>query len=192
MTHQELIEKTEERNEKMLRIFSECPEIVYVDPKVNVLRKKASEVTLERGVEIGNKLKEVLVKYRAITGYGRGLAAPQIGLGESVFVAFAGDQFTTYINPKITEHSENYNLYREACLSCPYIAADVKRSASITLVYTNEQGKIMTEKAEGFLSRLLQHEYDHLQGVLNIDVAEKGGLFDPISIDPLKEELRMV
>lgn len=174
-------------NDTFRKVLAECPELALIGDKV--LREKTKEVTLEEGVIIGNKLKDVLTKYRSIAGYGRGLAAPQIGESKSVFVTFVNDQFQVYINPKITVKSEKFNLYRESCLSCGYIGADVKRPRSITLGYTDEKGQKQIIEADGFLARLLQHEYDHLEGIVNIDVAEPGSIEFMVD-DPLKEQLR--
>ncbi len=190
ITNQEILKRIEDRHRIIITTFNECPEIIFVETQNSILRKKTEDVSVEVGIKTGNKLKDILGKYRKIAGYGRGLAAPQIGISQSVFVTYVDDSFKIYINPKIMEFSADFNYYREICLSCAYTVADVKRSKSITIKYANENGKIISEKADGFLARLLQHEYDHLQGILNIDAAEKGGLSDSLYIDPLKEQLR--
>ncbi len=190
MKQEDIIKRMEERH-KMLRIvLNECPEVILTGSSDLVLRTKTNEVPLEEGIEIGNKLQKILEKYRKISGVGRGLAAPQIGLNKSVFVTYVDNVFKTYINPVIMEYSEDFYCYKELCLSCVYTVADVKRPRSIVIEYTNEKGERVTDKVDSFLGRLLQHEYDHLQGTLNIDVAEKGGLSDSLFLDPLKEELR--
>lgn len=181
------LSKIQSLNDTFRKILAECPDLALVGDKV--LREKTKEVTLEEGVIVSNKLKEVLTKYRSIAGYGRGLAAPQIGEGKSVFVTFVNDQFQVYINPKIITKSEQFNFYREGCLSCGYVWADVKRPKSITLEYMDEKGKKQTIEADSFLARLLQHEYDHLEGVVNIDIAEPNSIEFMVD-DPLKEQIR--
>lgn len=181
------LSKIQSLNDTFRKVLIECPDLVLVGDKV--LREKTKEVTLEDGLMIGNKLKEVLTKYRSITGYGRGLAAPQIGENKSVFVTFVNDQLQVYINPKITAKSEDFNFYREGCVSCGYICADVKRPKSITLEYIDKKGQKQVVDGDSFLARLLQHEYDHLEGIVNIDIAEPNSIEFMVD-DPLKEQLR--
>lgn len=171
------------------KVVTECPEIVYASNPV--LRSKTIEVDFKRGYVVGQYLITVLKKYRALTGIGRGLAAPQIGEDAAVFVTYIEDKFKIYINPRIIKKSTEQNLYREGCLSCAPMWADVKRSATITIEYTDEHGNFNIQEADGFLARLLQHEYDHLEGILNIDIAERGSI-EYIVNDPLQEKIRLV
>lgn len=179
--------RVRELNDNFRKILEECPEVVYIGG--SILRESTKEVTLAEGIEIGTNLKNVLEKYRKIVGFGRGLAAPQIGKNKSVFVTFIDNVFKTYINPKITNRSESYNLYRECCLSCGYLSVDVKRPESITINYLNEEGENKTEQADEFLARLLQHEYDHLEGIVNIDKGEISSI-ELMLKNPLEEKLR--
>lgn len=173
--------------DKQKEVLTACPELTFIgDP---VLRNGCAEVTLEEGLKIAKKLICVLKKCRKITGYGRGLAAPQIGLNKRVFVTFVDDKFTVYMNPIITHKSETTNYYRELCLSSGCLWADVERPDSIVIKYRNEQGIIVREGNEGFLARLRQHECDHLEGVINLDKAVPGSI-EFVTRDPLKEALR--
>lgn len=181
------MKRIKQLNETLRRVIEGCPTLVFIGDKV--LRTKTRNTILEEGIEIGVRLKEVLKKYRDVTGFGRGLAAPQIGESTSVFVTCLNDEFKTYINPRITKESEGSNFYREGCISCGYIWADVKRPASITLEHINERGETQIEEADGFLARLLQHEHDHLLGIVNVDKAEPNSIEFMVS-DPLQEELR--
>jgi len=180
-------EKILELNDKFELVLKECPEIVFIGDKV--LRQKTDEVSVSEGAEIGKRLQSVLAKYRKITGLGRGLAAPQIGENKSVFITYVDNQFKTYINPKIIQKSSDCNLYKEACISCGFIWCDVKRARSVKLEYQDEKGDKKTEELDSFCARLIQHEYDHLQGVVNIDVALPKSIEFMLS-DPLKEQLR--
>lgn len=181
------IQKIQNLNDVFKKILAECPELTFVGDKV--LREKTVEVSLEEGLKVAEKLKVTLSKYRSIAGYGRGLAAPQIGENRSVFVTYVNDQFQVYINPKIIKKSDSSNFYREGCLSCGYVWADVKRSKAITMEYMDEKGEVKSTEADGFLARLLQHEHDHLLGIVNIDIAESGSI-EFMTDDPLKEQLR--
>ncbi len=86
------------------RLLAEFPEFRYIgDP---ILRTPTQPAEVKEGIEIGEKLGEVLVRYRKFVGYGRGLAAPQIGISKSVFVTHLDERTQTYINPKIINYSE--------------------------------------------------------------------------------------
>jgi peptide deformylase len=192
MTHQELTAKMEERQKQILRIRAELPELILTGESEPVLRTPTQEVSLAEGIEISNKLKETLKQYREITGMGRGLAATQIGLSKAVFVTYVENVFKVYINPKITHSSKECYLYKELCVSCWYSVADVKRPKSITIEYMNEKGETVVESVDSFMARLLQHECDHLRGIINIDIVEKEGLSNALYFDPFNEQLREV
>lgn len=183
------INQIREKNISLQKVVEHCPDIVYAGH--SALRTQAAEVDLTRGLVIGQYLCKVLKTYRDVAGVGRGLAVPQIGESAAVFVTYVQDVFKIYINPRITQYSSTQKLYKEGCLSCAPFWGDVKRPESITIEYTNEKGDFIIEKADGFLARLLQHEYDHLQGILNIDIAEPKTLEVMLS-DPAKETLRDV
>jgi peptide deformylase len=104
---------------------------------------------------------------------GVGLAAPQVGLLRRVVVIDVGEEgpgVLRLINPEILERSGVQNG-PEGCLSCPGMYGDVKRSQYVKVKALNEQGEEMIIEAEDFLARALQHEIDHLEGILFIDTA---------------------
>ena len=74
-------------------------------------------------------------------------------------------------------------------MSSTMLRADVRRSKKITLAWVDENGKKQKKEFDGFLARLLQHEYYHLKGVVNLDLAEKGTI-DFLTTNPLEEKLR--
>ena len=175
------------RVETFSKVLHEIPEVRYVgDP---ILRKPTEKATLEEGIEIGKKLGEVLIKYRSIAGYGRGFAAPQIGINKSVFATFVNEEVQTFINPKITMFSETKSYYRELCLSSGIMSADVARPDFIEMTWMGIDGKHHQQKFDSFLARLYQHEEGHLRGIVNIDICEPGGI-EICTFDPLKEQLR--
>jgi len=114
---------------------------------------------------------------------GLGLAAPQVHYSIQLFVIrtpiedAAGDvelgKPVVFINPKVTEHSEETWEVSEGCLSIPSVHANVRRSKEITVEYTNLQGKRVTERCTGWKARVILHEYDHIQGILFIDHLSK-------------------
>lgn len=169
------------------KILEEFPEVKYAGNPV--LRTVAEKTSIDEGVQIAKKLSEILLRYRQSVGYGRGFAAPQIGIAKAVFVTYVDDSFQTFINPKILERSDKTNYYKELCLSSGVMAADVERSEWVVMEWIDEKGKKHVEKFEGFLARLYQHEEAHLRGKLNIDEAVEGGI-EFMLFDPLKEKLR--
>jgi peptide deformylase len=101
---------------------------------------------------------------------GVGLAGPQIGFLKRIFVTHAeGDAPRVFINPTIIWTSQEQVKYEEGCLSVPGIWADVIRPESVKIQAWNENGRAFTLEASGMLARVIQHEYDHLEGILFID-----------------------
>ncbi len=119
---------------------------------------------------IVNDLRDTLELFRTQHGFGRGIAAPQIGaLRKIIYIDF---EFTgPLINPKIMKRSRKKFHLWDDCFSFPDLLAYVQRNLSIEVEFANEQGKKKRLKASGALSELLQHEIDHLNGVLAIDRA---------------------
>ena len=104
------------------------------------------------------------------TGKGIGLAGPQIGELKRLFVTHVEeDDPRVFINPQIIQTSHDQATYEEGCLSIPGIYADVERPYEITVQAWNERGRPFTIDAEGLLARVIQHELDHLNGVLFLD-----------------------
>lgn len=101
-------------------------------------------------------------------GDGVGLAAPQIGISKRVVVIDVGDGLIELINPEIIS-SEGEEIDCEGCLSIPGIQGDVIRAKKVTVEALNRFGKKFSVTGEGLLARCLQHEIDHLNGVLFID-----------------------
>ena len=175
------------------RILKGVPELVYVGEKS--LRENSEVVVFENESEFNEcltvveKLKGVLLKYREITNLGRGVAAPQIGVNKKVFITYVGDAFQIYINPEILEYSDSKNFYRELCMSSTVMSADVKRSETIKLRWIDENKAEQTKEFSGFEARLLQHEYDHLLGIVNLDCCEKGSI-EFVVKSPFEEKIR--
>lgn len=103
---------------------------------------------------------------------GVGLAAPQIGQSLRLFVIDDGNGFEAYINPVITEKSKETADLSEGCLSIPGIVGVVERHCAVTVEYTNRWGKRKTKKATGLLAQAIQHENDHIDGILFIERAK--------------------
>lgn len=111
------------------------------------------------------------MRERMVEAHGVGLAANQVGEDLQVFVidkklAEEGGVPDAYINPEITESSKDQGELEEGCLSIPEYWVQIKRAKKIKMKALDENGKKIKIKARGFLARVLQHEYDHLQGML--------------------------
>jgi peptide deformylase len=100
---------------------------------------------------------------------GVGLAAPQVGRHERIVIAKIAKRFLTMINPKILEFSEKTTTEEEGCLSLPDLWGPVERPEGITIRFTNEKNEEHTLYLSGLDSRVVQHEVDHLDGILFID-----------------------
>jgi peptide deformylase len=101
---------------------------------------------------------------------GVGLAGPQIGFMKRIFITrVEGDAERVFINPSILETSLETAKAEEGCLSIPGIYADVARAKSVKVQAWNEKGRPFTIEASGLMARVIQHEYDHLEGVLFLD-----------------------
>jgi len=103
---------------------------------------------------------------------GVGLAAPQIGVSKRVVVIDSGEGLIELINPVIIEKSGE-ETDQEGCLSIPNYYGDVKRARKVVVQALNRNGELMEYEAEGLMARAFQHEVDHLNGVLFVDVAHK-------------------
>jgi peptide deformylase len=99
---------------------------------------------------------------------GVGLAAPQVGINEQIFVIDTGKEIMAVINPKIFK-SLGSEVMEEGCLSIPRVMVDVKRAKSIWVEYTDEHNRKVRGRLNGIVARIFQHEFDHLQGKLILD-----------------------
>lgn len=102
---------------------------------------------------------------------GVGLAAPQIGKNIALVIINSKDGAFCLINPKIIKKSWARELGQEGCLSIPGVFGKVKRHKKISLTYYNQAGKKIKQTAMGMMARVMQHEIDHLNGILFIDKA---------------------
>lgn len=156
------------------------PIVAYGDP---VLKKKGKDITKDYPnlQELLDNMYETM--YNA---YGVGLAAPQIGLDIRLFLvdtsafaedtgldeeeqAYLKDFKRTFINAQIIEETGDEWAFNEGCLSIPDVREDVFRKPKITIEYYDENFEKHTETFEGLVARVIQHEYDHIEGVLFTD-----------------------
>ena len=112
---------------------------------------------------------------------GAGLAAPQVGVSKRIFVFRRGDDIHALVNPKIIKKEGGQKVGNEGCLSIPGVQAKVPRAARVVVTGRNEKGKIVELECEdgdeqGRAATCVQHELDHLDGVLYIDKVVPGSL----------------
>lgn len=140
------------------------------------LWQKSAGVTDSQSAEtrdIVRDLSDTLAAFRDATGYGRGIAAPQIGvLKRVVFIRMQPAGFCSpLINPEISWSSDQRMELWDDCFSFPDLMVRVSRAAQIRVDYLDDRGLQQTVEAEGDLSELLQHEIDHLDGILAVQRA---------------------
>ena len=144
----------------------------------DVLRKEC------KTVKDVNRRTRILIEDMFDTMYeanGVGLAAPQVGILKKIFVVDVGDEEGNnvpyvFINPEITER-EGVQVDFEGCLSVPGKSGKVARAEKVKVKAFDKDMNEFEMEAEGFLARAIQHEYDHLNGVVYVDKVE-GRLYD--------------
>jgi peptide deformylase len=148
-------------------------------------------VLKQKAVEIGPEypaLQELIANMfeTMYASNGIGLAAPQVGLGIRLFIADGSaiedikpEGFKqVFINPEIIEEFDYKWDYEEGCLSIPHVRADVNRHSKLVIRYFDEHFQEHTHEFDGMAARIIQHEYDHIEGILFTD-----------RINPLKRTL---
>ena len=133
----------------------------------DVLRKKCepvAQITPEMK-DIFNEMFDTMNEAEGV-----GLAAPQVGISQRFFVAVADDEVRrVFVNPQIIATSAEMTDYEEGCLSLPGFNESIRRPAKIKVQAMDENGKSFTLEADGLLARIIQHENDHLDGIVYID-----------------------
>ena len=137
----------------------------YPDP---ILRKKSKEVK-EITPEIKQLARDLIETMLKSEPVGIGLAAPQIGISKRVIAVQTDSGPAVFVNPKIIKKSREKDSMEEGCLSLPEIWLNVKRAKEIEIETLDINDKKMRIKADGVFARILQHEIDHLNGILIID-----------------------
>jgi len=147
------------------------PIVVYGD---SVLRKRAADI--KEGTDLKQLIEDMYETMHAANGIG--LAAPQIGKGIRLFVVDGttlDDEPTlqdfkqAFINPVILDETGTEWEFEEGCLSIPNIREDISRKEKIRVKYFDENWQLKEEGFEGMKARIIQHEYDHIEGKLFID-----------------------
>ena len=151
-----------------------------------ILNKTSDEVDIEN---INEEILDIIEDLKSTLEFGTGLgiAAPQIGINKRIIVVGAKKENIKYndaeeiplmamINPTWKKTSNETDIQYEGCMSVPIIRGKVERYKDIELTYYNENGKKIIKQLHGFFARLVQHECEHLDGILFLEkVREKNG-----------------
>ena len=151
-----------------------------------VLEKVSEEIDISK---IDSQILDIIddLKQTLEFGTGYGIAAPQIGINKRIIVVGAKKEnikyndaqdipITAMINPTWKKLSDDVDTQYEGCMSVPQIRGKVQRYKEIELTYFDEKGAKITKQLNGFFARLIQHECDHLDGIVFLEkVKEHGG-----------------
>lgn len=124
-----------------------------------LLTKPLEYKEIEDKIEFASQLENATRFFNGI-----GLSANQVGIDNRVFSIVYGDFAETFFDPKIVEYSEQTALFEEGCLSQPGIFINLKRPQRIKIEYTTRTGERITADFAGITARIIQHEYDHMEG----------------------------
>jgi peptide deformylase len=142
--------------------------ITAPDPRLKVVSETVAKV--DYGVQ--KLMDDMLSTMYAATGIG--LAAVQVGVPQRIIVMDTGEQGgqdkpLCMVNPEVISASDNLWIYEEGCLSLPDQFADVQRPVAVTINYLDYEGELQELEAKGLLATCIQHEIDHLEGILFVD-----------------------
>jgi len=135
------------------------------DPRLYEVCEPVLESDLSHVPEWTQQLHQAMEDIRRVYGFGRGIAAPQLGIMKRMFYLNL-DRPYIILNPELKGLSEELFELWDDCMSFPNLLVKVKRHQSLTLEYLNENWEKQSWKVDGAISELIQHEYDHLDGVL--------------------------
>ena len=151
-------------------------DLVYAP--ADILKKPTISVDddMDNVVKLAEQMHTLMIQNNGI-----GLAAPQVNIDKSFFIIGDKTRYKLAVNPKIIETSEEKVLMTEGCLSFPGLFLKVLRPLNCVVEYVNNKGETVNEKLEGMMSRVFQHETDHLNGItfdtlvskLKLDMAMK-------------------
>lgn len=149
-------------------IRKDDPIVKYEGAGANTLRMVSKPV-----LKISDDMVEFIQQMEQIMrgANGIGLAAPQLGIQQRIFVFDAGEGFHAVINPKILQ-KKGEQPSMEGCLSIPGLRGELTRAAEVVVKGMDEYGKPIRLRGNGLTARVIQHEYDHLDGILFIDKAD--------------------
>lgn len=174
------IPPAKEFKKQSLKELSRASAFIYQIGEYPALRQKSHPVDSSTisSLEFHEKLtylRACLRKYKKITKKGRGIAAVQVGIPEQFLIFYRKGKVVVMINPKIVKESQEKYSYTEICMSANNLIAPVVRPAWVEVEYLDEKGvrqywQFKATSKEGLIeNRIVQHEIDHLNGIINID-----------------------
>jgi len=142
---------------------------ILTGEKNPILRQKSKFVE-----HLTKEVRDLIIQMKKImeNDNGVGLAAPQINVSQRIIICNVDNKFYSFINPEIVKSSKETSSIEEGCLSLPNIYGEVERPEKIILKAIDSDGKKIKLKVFGLLARIIQHEIDHLDGILFIDKAK--------------------
>ena len=152
---------------------------ILTDPNPKLRAKSTPVESVDK--ETKQQIADMLELLRTLPGYG--LAAPQVGIGKRIVIIEnqptydeEGKQINTslpllvLINPVVTKYSTEKCTFEEGCFSVPLHRGDVERPKKVKIISMNDKGEKVQINASGLMARVLQHEIDHLDGILFTDL----------------------
>ena len=168
--------------------LEELEEVPQLDPEtaarraaaMSFIRKWGDPVLKSRATPVDRFDETLLQQVQRMAGLmkdaiGVGLAAPQLGISQRLLVYRIGSDapLVALVNPELEWHSNDEEIFEEGCLSIPGIAIDVERPIHVRVRALDEHGEERLVEASGLEARVIQHEMDHLDGVLMLDRAKR-------------------
>lgn len=138
---------------------------LYGDPCLRVVSKPVAQVGIIERMLIAS-LRETMHGHKGV-----GLAAPQVGVNERIFVVDTGKVVLVAINPRLIS-GQGRDVMEEGCLSIPQLSVNVPRYKVVDVFYVDENGQEVTRTLTGLAAKAFQHELDHLDGKLIVDYIE--------------------
>jgi len=166
----------------MYQLVEEASKVLRTPPELFDFEKDG-----DKAQEIADKMSEAMVKFGGI-----GLSANQVGLNARMFVMRTEDKgIVPFFNPELTKVSQDTDLMKEGCLSFPDIYLMIKRSTTIELKYQDVNGEEQVIMLDGLAARCVQHEIDHLNGVLFLQRASRLKLERALKARPKEQAKRI-
>lgn len=162
--------------------------VVAPDPRLRIKTKPVKKITPVL-LELTKQMINITKNYSDPEGVG--LASTQIGQTEQFFVAKKSKKFVAIFNPEILSYGKKAKKFFEGCLSIPNYYGDVERPTTVKVKYTNEAGQEVIENLTGLDAWIFQHEYDHLQGRLFVDLSleQKARMYKVVGRDRAGAEI---
>ena len=154
---------------------TEAPVLLLGDPRLRVRSAEVHDFEEPGFAAARETLAATLVAFRRRHGFGRAISAPQIGTAQRFIAVSLGDGPFFVVNPVITLRSDETFTMWDDCMSFPDLLVKLERHRTISLRYQDERGEERTwDRLDVAASELLQHEIDHLDGILAVDRALSG------------------